>query len=67
MLGIVVELMAAEAAPAVVADAPAAAVTAPAAGVVADAACGGAVTEIPMTCSIDSNRLLNRLCVVAGP
>ena len=38
--------------------APAAAVTAPAAG---------AVTEIPMTCSIDSNRLLSRLCVVAGP
>jgi hypothetical protein len=47
--------------------APAAAVTAPVAGAVADAALFGAVSEIPMTCSIDSNRLLSRLCVVAGP
>jgi hypothetical protein len=46
--------------------APAAAVTAAAVGGVADAVCG-AVTEIPSTCSIDSNRLLNKLCVVAGP
>jgi len=47
--------------------APAAAVTAPVAGAVADAALFGAVSETPMTCSIDSNRLLSRLCVVAGP
>jgi hypothetical protein len=47
--------------------APAAAVTAPAAGAVDDTALCGAVTEIPMICSIDSNRLLSRLCVVAGP
>ena len=47
--------------PAAVAGAPAVAVTAP----VAVAVCG-AVTEIPSTCSIDSNRLLNKLCVVAG-
>ena len=45
---------------------PAAAVAAAAAVAVADAVCG-AVTEIPMTCSIDSNRLLSTLCVVAGP
>ena len=50
------------AAPALAADA-----AAPADAAVADAARGGAVSEIPMTCSIDSNRLLNRLCVVAGP
>ena len=53
------------------APAPAAAVTAAAAGAaaagaVADAVCG-AVTEIPSTCSIDSNRLLSKLWVVAGP
>jgi hypothetical protein len=46
--------------------APAAAVAAPAAGTAADAARWGAVTEIPMTCSIDSNKLVSRLCVVAG-